>query len=101
MPRCFALPLDPESARRLNRQSVRHRLDRVLGEQERDEKGFIQLQLPALARPPPETGILHSPSGPPRLDENTSSKPSGVQTGSWLLLSRVRRLGSPPPSETR
>src|SRR5215471_5231966 len=47
---------------------------------------------------PPETDTRHRLARPPRADENTISRPSGVQVGASNIhvLSCVKRFGSPP-----
>src|SRR5712691_11682075 len=50
---------------------------------------------------PPVTEIRHKPKSPARPDENTISRPSGVHANLLIgRLSKVRRLGSPPPMGT-
>src|SRR6516165_4394599 len=47
---------------------------------------------------PPVAETRHRLARPARVDENTRSRPSGVQAGAPMIqvLSRVTRLGSPP-----
>src|SRR5712691_10229039 len=50
---------------------------------------------------PPATEIRHKPKSPPRTDGNTISRPSWVHANPLIQrLSKVRRLGSPPPTGT-
>src|SRR5437773_11278796 len=47
---------------------------------------------------PPEADTRHRLARPPRMEEKTTSRPSGVQVGgpSIQTLSKVSRFGAPP-----
>src|SRR6476620_11325230 len=51
----------------------------------------------------PRTDTRHKDSEPPRVEEKTRSRPSGVQLGGVTIeaLSNVRRFGVPPTTGTR
>src|ERR1700741_239241 len=51
---------------------------------------------------PPEAETRHRLARPPRVDENTISRPSGVQASGPTIhvLSCVKRFGSPPEAVT-